>query len=147
LIVAVCSPCVRSWRRDGSDVQALTRGDVGALAEVGRPAANVDNINNTTGGTSSTYTLRRLKRDNPGLAARVASGELLQDMAERGERDIGRGGDRKSQLQAATVKLEDLGIDNSESARFQQIAAVPQKQFDAALAEARIGQLLGEAKD
>jgi hypothetical protein len=58
-------------------------------------------------------------------------------MAERGERDKGKGGDRKSQSQAATVKLESLGLDKHESSRFQQIAAVPQKQFDAHLAEAK----------
>jgi hypothetical protein len=52
-------------------------------------------------------------------------GELLKAMAERGERDKGNGGDRKSQSQAATVKRETLGISKSESSRFQQAASVP----------------------
>ena len=35
----------------------------------------------------------------------LRGGELLREMAERGERDRGHGGDRKSQSQPATVKV------------------------------------------
>lgn len=74
------------------------------------------------------------------IRAERKCGELLRDMAQRGERDNGKGGDRKSQSQAATVKLAALGLDKHEASRFQQVAAVPQKQFDSALREAREAQ-------
>lgn len=46
---------------------------------------------------------------------------------ECGERETGG-----KPSQSGRVKLADLGIDEKESSRFQQIAAVPQKQFDEA---------------
>lgn len=70
-------------------------------------------------------------------AARKA-GELLKNMAETGERDNGKGNrnpDLKSQ--SATPNLESLGLDKHEASRFQQLAAIPEKKFEAALAEAR----------
>ena len=60
---------------------------VGALGNVGGSGANqytgsnVDNINIAKGGTSSTYLLKRLKRDNPALADKVVSGELSANAA------------------------------------------------------------------
>jgi hypothetical protein len=55
------------------------------------------------------------------LQAERKCGELLREMAERGEREKGR---PAKESQSAT--LSDLGIDKHESSRFQQIAAVPQ---------------------
>lgn len=52
---------------------------VAAHGEIGNGRGRVDNSNSTTeskGGTSQTYTLRRLKRDRPDLAERVVSGDL-----------------------------------------------------------------------
>lgn len=56
------------------------------------------------------------------VRAEIKCGELLKDMAQRGERDRGNGGDRKSHGQPVTVKLADLGIDAKESERFQRAA-------------------------
>jgi hypothetical protein len=38
------------------------------------------------------------------------AGELLEEMEKSGERDAGKGGDRKSRYRAGTVKLPELGI-------------------------------------
>lgn len=67
------------------------------------------------------------------LHAERKCGELLKEMAQNGER-ASRG---RSANSDSVSHLKDLGIDPKESERFQQIAAVPQKQFDAHLAEAR----------
>jgi len=48
-------------------------------------------------------------------------GELLRGMAVSGERES-RGGDRKSKLHDATLKLDDLGITRVQSHRWQRMA-------------------------
>jgi hypothetical protein len=58
------------------------------------------------------------------------AGEILIEMRERGERDTGTGGDRRSQLHAATVKLADLGIDKTQSSRWQAKARLSDDEFE-----------------
>lgn len=45
-------------------------------------------------------------------------------MTANGERDAGKGGDRKSQSRGATVKLYELGIPKDRASRAMQLAAV-----------------------
>jgi hypothetical protein len=55
--------------------------------------------------------------------AQAKAGEMLRQMAERGQRETG--GRPQKPSQAATVSLDDLGVTRSESSRWQQVAAVP----------------------
>jgi hypothetical protein len=60
----------------------------------------------------------------PVLRAEIRAGELLTEMAERGERDDGRGNRNPSlKSQDATPKLSDLGVTNTQSSRWQKMAA------------------------
>ena len=63
------------------------------------------------------------------LRAERGAGKKLIEMKESGERDTGKGGDRKSQSQAVT--LRDLGIERMQSSRWQQEAEVPDDEFEA----------------
>jgi N6-adenosine-specific RNA methylase IME4 len=74
------------------------------------------------------------------MRAERRAGELLIEMAERKERDTGMGGDRKSRSQAATViappKLSDLGINKTQSSRWQALAALDDAIFETKVADA-----------
>jgi N6-adenosine-specific RNA methylase IME4 len=68
------------------------------------------------------------------MRAERRAGELLREMAERNERQI-KGGDRRSKSQAATLiapppKLADLGINKTQSSRWQKIAALDADRFE-----------------
>jgi hypothetical protein len=89
-------PDLLAFCRKAPDVQAMIRAEVepakthaeagakgGATAGRGRPKKQaVANSNSLSGsGTEATYTLRRLKRDRPELAARVVAGEITANAA------------------------------------------------------------------
>ena len=63
------------------------------------------------------------------LRAERKAGELLAKLSLRG-------GDRKSKSHDATLKLADLGIDRSQSARWQREALVPETVFQQYIAAA-----------
>jgi MT-A70 len=71
------------------------------------------------------------------MRAERRAGELLIEMAERGEREA-KGGDRKSKSQPATLipKLNDLGVSKTQSSRWQRFAALDTDEFEAKVADA-----------
>ena len=62
------------------------------------------------------------------------AGELLQEAAEKGERQT-PGGDRKSKLHDATLipTVSDLGTDRYDSHRFQLLATIPEAKYEEVL--------------
>ena len=64
------------------------------------------------------------------IRAERRAGELLAEMALNG-------GDRRSELHDARVKLADIGIEPTQSHRWQTIAAMPEPQFEAHIAESK----------
>jgi hypothetical protein len=74
------------------------------------------------------------------LRAQRRIGQLLKEMVERGERDPGRGGDRKSRSHNVTVKsktLDDLGLNKSESSRCQKVADLSEEKFKERISDAK----------
>lgn len=66
------------------------------------------------------------------MRAERRAGELLIDMAKRKEREA-KGGDRKSKSRRATLipNLSSLGINKTQSSRWQALAALDQDRFEA----------------
>ena len=66
-----------AYCRKEPEVQAMIRGELAAAPAHGGARAQEQVANSKLGsGTEATYTLRRLKRDAPELAARVIAGEI-----------------------------------------------------------------------
>ena len=70
------------------------------------------------------------------LRAEIRAGELLKEMAERGERHSGHG-DQKSGSQSATPILKELGITKSQSSRWQSLASLPAEEREAKITLAK----------
>jgi N6-adenosine-specific RNA methylase IME4 len=69
------------------------------------------------------------------MRAERRAGELLIEMANQKERHSGRG-DQKTGSQAATPKLADLGINKTQSSRWQKLAALDKAVFETKVADA-----------
>ena len=67
------------------------------------------------------------------LRAERRAGELLIEMAEKGERHKS-GGDTTSSLNHQRSSLSDLGISENNSSVWQQLARIPAPEFEAAVA-------------
>ncbi len=65
------------------------------------------------------------------IRAEIRAGELLADMAERGERPKGR----KKESHVAT--LSDLGISKTQSSRWQKLASLKEKEQEEKIAAAK----------
>ena len=71
---------------------------------------------------------------NVRLRAERRCGELLKDMKASGERQA-QGGDRRGESNSHAASLIDIGISYTQSSRFQQLADIPERDFEAALSE------------
>ena len=67
------------------------------------------------------------------MLAERRCGELLRDMAEKGERATHETARSSSTLQLDT--LDDLGIEKTQSSRWQKVAAVPEAEFERYIAD------------
>ena len=65
------------------------------------------------------------------LRAERRAGEILEDMKETGQRR-GSGGDYITSSPQATM-LSDLGISRDQAPKWQQLAAIPNHQFESSL--------------
>lgn len=70
------------------------------------------------------------------VRAEIKCGELLREMAARGERSTGG-----KPSHDATVTLETIGLSRDESSRFQRAAEAPKHAVEAAFREARETQV------
>jgi N6-adenosine-specific RNA methylase IME4 len=71
------------------------------------------------------------------LLAERRAGQLLEQMARNGERDQGKGGDRKSRSREMTVKLADLGVTKNQSSHWQKRAALSDEAFALVMASVK----------
>src|ERR1035437_2786170 len=70
------------------------------------------------------------------MRAKRRMGEILIKMKETGERRSGRGAEnrwasQKTGFQTGTPELVDLGLTKKQSGAWQQLGAVPEKDFEA----------------
>ncbi len=70
------------------------------------------------------------------MRAERKAGELLTLATVAGEL-AGRGGDRKSESRSSATTLKDVGISADQSARWKQLASMPDEHFETAVATAK----------
>lgn len=71
------------------------------------------------------------------LRAERRCGELLAAMKAQGERDRGKGGDRRSWSRPVTVKLTNLAITKMQSSRWQRLALLDSEHFELHVAKVK----------
>src|SRR5262245_28951065 len=72
------------------------------------------------------------------MRAEIRAGELLREMQQRGERQkAGDNQHRGSRGVQPPPKLTDLGVTKSQSSRWQQLAALPKREQEAKIAQAK----------
>ena len=70
------------------------------------------------------------------LRAERRAGELLIEMAENGERHDGRGGNMRARsLNGSVLSLAELKVTDQRSSEWQQLARIPESDFETALAK------------
>src|SRR5215831_2227184 len=65
------------------------------------------------------------------MRAERKAGELLIEMAARGERHEGRGGEFRKEMRKATKTLKDLKVSRTQSSRWQKMARMDGEDFEA----------------
>ncbi len=104
-------------------------------ADTGRRAAKLARAQELTAGVVRDTEAAANDAAAVRIEAQAKAGELVRQMAERGERD--RGDDRRSGSHRATVNLDSLGVTKSEASRWQEVAAVPADTRQAYLEETK----------
>lgn len=114
--------------------------------------ANVNRLKNELAQLQSLDEVKKIRDKAEALRVYVKKAHHGRDMTNhcaelkiRAERRAGemlcklalRGGDRRSKSHDGTLKLSDLEISRSESSRWQQIAAVPGRDFEKHIAEVK----------
>jgi hypothetical protein len=71
------------------------------------------------------------------MRAEIRAGELLAEMAERGERTGQGQGKGKGRKPQPLQKLSDIGVSKSQSSRWQKLAALPKEDQEQKIEQAR----------
>ncbi len=71
------------------------------------------------------------------MRAERRAGELLREMEKNKGAVLGKTGRKGQPVLDTKPKLSDLGVSKTQSSRWQALAAIPEKQFEAVVADAR----------
>jgi hypothetical protein len=86
------------------------------------------------------YAQQALNRDAERKACEIRiraerkAGSMLREMKQNGTRHNGKGGDQKSPSRPPTPTLATLGISRDQAAQWQQLATIPEQEFEETLA-------------